>query len=277
MMNLIWFVLALLVIAVYVRPGLLFMPFILLSRTRLAPRSWRSFFEHQLANPEGLFGRFILADFFKFANGPSVSWALGPEVLDVKQGDEVLEIGFGAGYGMEEAVKKGARKVTGVEASPDMLGTTQARLKHLIERGNVELFLNPAATLQKNSTSEKLDDKVRAQLPPAVRARANFDVVWNQNVLYFFKDKREALQEWANVLKPGGKLGICGGTYESMKRLGLGGNEGTQRQRFFLAPDAQIMSLMEEVGLTSVTAFVRKKNASGQTPYDEQCLIGIKA
>ena len=110
-------------------------------------------------------------------------WNLGRGVLDwldAQPGEEILDLGCGAGQLTSEIAAKGAR-VTGVDSAPSMVA--QARINY------------PGITFQ-------LADARNLQFEAA------FDAVFSNAVLHWVKPPEQAVRSIARALKPGGRF-VC--------------------------------------------------------------------
>jgi SAM-dependent methyltransferase len=258
--------------AVLAHPYLIILPVQMLVLTGFAPDSLTAAVHHRLSQPDGILAP-IFAAVFERTNGGYVPWMLGPDCLGVSKGEKVMEIGFGPGIGIEEALQRGARHVVGVEVSKSMIDVATERNAAAIAAGKVTMFHHEAGEVSADAKLAEIDDAKRAALPAGAKDAGPFDVVWNQNVIYFFKEKRGPICSWASTLRQGGRLGICGAAYDDMQPVSsqLSG----ERQRFTVIPDEQMMSIMRDCGLKDVRREVGTKtpNAMGMKT---QCLVGTK-
>jgi SAM-dependent methyltransferase len=138
----------------------------------------------QFAHPVGPLGWFV-GQLMAVKNGARSRFAL--ELLAPRQGERVLEIGFGPGVDVARLVALvGARgSVAGIDVSREMLRqATRRNLRHVTE-GRVELRLGAAATLP--------------------FADASFDAVYATNSAQFWGDLDVGFAEVRRVLAPAGR------------------------------------------------------------------------
>lgn len=138
----------------------------------------------QLGRPRGLFGR-LLVGMLNRENLPLNLHMVG--ALELRSGDEVLEVGFGGGVGLDLILRhtKDVR-VTGVERAPDMVTLARRRFADALRAGRLELA---------DGSVERL---------PFPDAR--FAAACTANCVYFWPDLDAGLRELARVLRPGGAL-----------------------------------------------------------------------
>ncbi len=112
--------------------------------------------------------------------------------LDIKQGEVVLEIGFGTGNALikmaEYVGKSGA--VYGIDISPKMVEVAYRKIKNKLPLGRIKLTCGDAVKLPYSANK--------------------FDVAFLSFTLELFDTPEipEILKEVKRVLKPGGRLGI---------------------------------------------------------------------
>jgi len=123
----------------------------------------------------------------------------GLELLDVKAGETILEIGVGTGFSLKEIASSVGEvgKAYGVDITPQMLQLTKERLEKAGLMGRV-----------------KLDEGDARQLP---YEDGKFDAVYIAGTLELFDtpDIPKVLSEIKRVLKPTGRLGIASLSRES--------------------------------------------------------------
>ena len=149
----------------------------------------------QFRRPSGLAGRlvgFVMAS--RSSNRQRNRRAT--ELLQIRDGDRVLEIGFGPGLAIEMAaqlVESG--KVVGVDHSEIMLRQASRRNRAAIGAGRVQLHLASA-------------DALPTFTEP-------FDKVMASNVHMFLDDPVSTLRRWLAIMRPGGWIAI---THQSRKQ-----------------------------------------------------------
>ena len=111
------------------------------------------------------------------------------ELLDIRPGDRVLEVGFGPGLAVARAAELAtAGKVVGIDHSELMLRHATRRNAEAIRTGRVELLLGSADALP--------------------RLEGRFDKVLTVNVYMFWEDPVSVLGGLRQVMKPGGGIAI---------------------------------------------------------------------
>jgi SAM-dependent methyltransferase len=143
-----------------------------------------SILDAQYRRPSGLIGRWVgrrMARQHRAENAWTVS------LLDAQPTDQILEVGFGPGIALEMlacVVTQG--RITGVDASTEMVATASRRNRAAIRAGRVELRQGEAASL--------------------LFSDATFDKAYSIHSIYFWPNTMQGLCEMRRVLKPGGRL-----------------------------------------------------------------------
>jgi ubiquinone/menaquinone biosynthesis C-methylase UbiE len=136
--------------------------------------------------PQGLLGG-LGGRMMAHANREMNRWLV--DLLEVREGESVLDVGCGPGVGIELlcAVTPAVRAV-GVDPSHEMIVQAQARNQARIRSGVVEIRAAPAH-----------------QLPIS---DVTFDAAMSINSLQVWPDPHAGLREIRRVLKPGGRIAI---------------------------------------------------------------------
>lgn len=138
----------------------------------------------QASSPRGLFGR-LLGFVWPREHGLLNTEVL--DVLDVRPGQRVLEIGSGTGHALHEAARRcGGGHVLGVDVSELMANLARSRNRPGIARGEVDVRVGDIAALS-------LDG-------------ATFDRIFSVHCIYFWRDVDAVLAKLNAALTPGGKL-----------------------------------------------------------------------
>jgi SAM-dependent methyltransferase len=140
----------------------------------------------QFASPQGR-GGVVVAMAMRFINWLPNRGAI--KFLDAKQTDDLLEIGFGPGFGLQRLCNIASRgTVTGIDLSTTMMAMAEARNRVAADDGRLSL---------KRGAFEKL---------PV--SDASMDGILAVNVLYFVQPLKLSLAEAWRALRPGGSLVI---------------------------------------------------------------------
>jgi ubiquinone/menaquinone biosynthesis C-methylase UbiE len=138
----------------------------------------------QLYKPEGELGKQV-GEMMAKRHGEAMALTL--KFLDLQPADRVLEIGFGSGDAVAEAVRLTPEgHVSGIDFSETMLAMAEERNKRAIVQDRAELTLGDAKELP-------YDDDT-------------FDKVFAMNVFHFWPDPSRELAECKRVLTAGGKV-----------------------------------------------------------------------
>jgi SAM-dependent methyltransferase len=124
------------------------------------------------------------------------AWAARLSSWRPARASDVLDLGCGTGSLSLLAAEQGHR-VTGVDASPAMVGRARAKLA-----GRDAVFL--------------VGD---AAAPPVGEQR--FDVVLVRHVLWALPDPGRALRHWRGLLRPGGRLVLVEGVWGTTHPVGI--------------------------------------------------------
>ncbi|KMY53927.1 hypothetical protein AC623_08085 [Bacillus sp. FJAT-27231] len=113
-----------------------------------------SSFSKQFEKPEGLLGQ-VAGKIMSIENQSINKWTL--DLLTIQPEDQVLEVGFGPGFAIEEVGKRfPSIYIDGVDSSETMKHTCENRNKALINDGRLRLFVKDIAEF----TSDKQYNRV---------------------------------------------------------------------------------------------------------------------
>jgi ubiquinone/menaquinone biosynthesis C-methylase UbiE len=158
-----------------------------------------SLLKRMFGEPSGLLGKLgglILAR----TNRGCAAWVV--DLLGVRPGDKVLEIGFGPGVGIELLAGAAlAGYVAGVDSSKVMVAQAKARNKKAIESGQVDLRHGFAASLPFASDT--------------------FEKALAINSMHIWPDALAGLREMRRVLRSGGKVALGFTPHSGQRNSGL--------------------------------------------------------
>jgi len=147
--------------------------------------------DKQYGKPQGLLGTYIGEKMVK-QHKPETLWTI--ELLNIAQGESVLELGCGAGYAMKLILDQTlVEQVVGVDLSPTIILS--------------------AAIRNKNGLNAKKATLVQANVNRLPFQDENFDKVFSIHSIYFWENLSETFTEIYRVLKPGGYfvITLCDG------------------------------------------------------------------
>jgi ubiquinone/menaquinone biosynthesis C-methylase UbiE len=143
-------------------------------------------FRAHFRNPRGFLGR--LAGLLMVMSNRRINRFV-VEMLDVRERDHVLEIGFGPGACIAMLAKRATDGlVAGVDPSPTMIAQASARNRAALRSGRVELKSGSVSAI------------------PYPDGR--FDKVCSINNIYFWPSPADDLREIRRVMKEGGTLAL---------------------------------------------------------------------
>ena len=188
-----------------------------------------------LSTPTG-FGGWLLGHAMRVANRRPT--ALTIAALEIRPGDEVLDLGCGTGDALGILGRKvGSRTVSAVDHAPDMV--LAARRRHPTARVALGTF---------------------TALP---FADESFDRILAANVAYFWQNDAAVLAEIARVLRPGGRMALYVTDAASLRKIGLD-RAGTHRLfnlnslSLMLGSTAKIWQVVAGLGVIGWVATIDK-------------------
>jgi SAM-dependent methyltransferase len=175
---------------------------------------WHAF-ARQLSHPQGLAG-FAVGKLMKLANRQPTRLAV--EALDIQPGNDVLDLGCGAGQATALMLPLAAPgRVDGIDRSATMIDEANRTNSLAVRQGRSRF---------------KCADFESLPFPDG-----RFDRVLASNVMYFWQDTGLVLNEIRRVLRPGGNLSIYLTSAQTMRHWKIAG-AGTHR--LFDADDVRL-------------------------------------
>lgn len=184
------------------------------------------FIAAQLRQPEGVFGRFVMAGLLNRGNVELIDGTL--EALRLRTEDNFLDVGFGGGRALALAsgrVRRG--KLYGVDFSADMVKRGTRKFRRLIEAQRLQLMEA---------------DVVDLPLPDQ-----SIDKICTTNTICFWPDPARALVSLRRVMRPGAIVAI-GFTGESKMRS----FDRISRHGFTSYSARAVFELLDEAGFADV-------------------------
>jgi len=146
----------------------------------------------QLGRPRGWFGRRFMGEALNRGNKTMLDAAV--EGLQPKEGERIIDVGFGGGYALDRLRERVApARPVGLEISLPMIEAGRERWGDAVELHHADVTAMPFA-------------------------EAGADAVLSVNTIYFWPEPRGALKEIRRVLKPDGRL-VLGVRRKSIMRL----------------------------------------------------------
>jgi ubiquinone/menaquinone biosynthesis C-methylase UbiE len=142
----------------------------------------KEYIDRQYKTPKGILGAFIGEKMVR-QHKTETNWSL--ELMDIHQGDRILELGCGAGYAIKLILEKNlAEEIVGLDISPTIIRSARMRNKKAMIEEKVKL-------VQANLNTLPFHDK-------------SFNTVFSIQTIYFWTDVASTLSEIFRVLKPEG-------------------------------------------------------------------------
>ena len=150
----------------------------------------------QFRQPTGLLGR-VISLLMKKGNMPAYEVLI--EQMNIQQGDQVFEIGYGPGKGIEAIQEAVNCTIEGIDFSPLMHKEANARNKNLVQAGKLDLYLG---------------DFLRYEL-----MKNTYDKIFCINVVYFWDDLIPPFRKIQQGLKNGGEFHFYMSSPEMLNKL----------------------------------------------------------
>lgn len=154
----------------------------------------KAFIDNQYKTPTGLIGAYIGEKMIS-QHKPETFWTIG--LLDLQPGENILELGCGAGYAMKLILEKNtAGKVVGLDLSPAVIRSAAIRNKKALQ--DEKAFL------------------VQGDVKSLAFQEEHFEKVFSIHTIYFWDELAATVRGIFSVLKPGGSciITLCNGKNE---------------------------------------------------------------
>lgn len=179
----------------------------------------------QFGNPAGLFGRILARG---MAWGHKDFYKNTAKVLDLRDEDKYLEIGFGSGLFIKKYASHVAR-IAGLDYSEEMVNLASDINKDLVKSGKAEFKLGNASSLPwKND---------------------EFSVVVGIETFFFWNEPMKSLKEIYRILAPGGRLVI---EMSFNKDDGLDHSKHFKKMNLKLYNASEMIKMLNDVGFSNV-------------------------
>jgi arsenite methyltransferase len=193
-------------------------------------------FEEKIANnlkkPIGIFGSFI----GKLLKENLIEYKKLETLISFSRLKDVLEIGYGPGYGMKYYSKRHACNLEGVDFSETMFKTASRRNRVNIKNGRIRLF---CADFENWIIDEK-----------------TYDLVFLLNVIYFWEETENKIRKIYRLLNKKGQIAIFMTSPKQMNKSKV------MRTNVFNKHEIQtVLALMKKTGFQNIEIF---------TPFDNK-------
>ena len=149
--------------------------------------AWSALIDRQHRLPQGFLGRLIGERMLR-QHAIETAWSV--QLLDLAPQDRVLELGSGAGRGLQLALAQvTAGQVVGLDLSPTMIRSARRRLGRSARSRQAALLCADILALPLRSGS--------------------FDKIFSIHTFYFWQQSKDALAQLYHLLSPQGRLVLC--------------------------------------------------------------------
>ncbi|MFM9951547.1 MAG: class I SAM-dependent methyltransferase [Saprospiraceae bacterium] len=213
---------------------------------------WFKLMAKQLRLPSGLLAK-LTGNRMNQSN--ELLYHLTLENLKIKDGDRILEIGFGNGKFFSKLNAKAKNlKITGIDHSPEMVAEAVRINKNLHKSGTMNVIVGSSDAMPFDTES--------------------FDKIFCINVIYFWEDPALHLKEILRVLKPGGYFCTGFRPKENLSKFPFA------KFGFTLYTAEEWKNLIEENGFQFIKLEngkeLEKKMNQVNTPFESLCLVCVR-
>lgn len=162
---------------------------------------FQQYLARQLSHPTRIIGKFILGPLWNKRNAPLNEVTLAQ--LELKEGDRVLDIGFGGGYLLGRimpTVKRGV--AAGLDISPVMVENCRARYRDELRAGRIDVRCGGVEMLP---------------YPDGY-----FTKVSSVNSIFYWRDAQQGISEIYRILQEEGKVVLTYTCKQDLEKKGLG-------------------------------------------------------
>lgn len=199
----------------------------------------------QAQRPAGLVGRLLL----RYMTAKTIAhthWTV--DLLDLRSGDHVLEIGFGSGASIQQIASRVPEgHVAGVDISETAVQTASKRNREAIQRGRVKLRVGDGASLPFGAD--------------------RFDKVCTINTMYVIAEPPRTFREMYRVLKPGGMAAVTFPVRETFMKF----PPAARTPGFHFHELPELRSAFEQAGFQGV-----RLERNDAVPFGGDSILGTK-
>lgn len=213
---------------------------------------WSKLMANQLRLPSGLLAKLTGS---RMNKSNELLYHLTLENLSIKDGDTILEIGFGNGKFFSELNAKAKNlKITGIDHSPEMVSEALRINPDLHKTGALKTAVG-------SSDNMPFDDN-------------SFNKIFCINVIYFWENPALHLKEIHRVLKPGGHFCTGFRPKENLSKFSF------TKFGFTLYSEKEWKDLIEANGFQFVNAQngkdLEQRMNQVNTPFESLCIVCVK-
>lgn len=206
----------------------------------------------QLRSPSGLLAKYV-GNTMNKSNEELYELTLNN--LAIKDGDSILEIGFGNGRFFSNLNARATNlSITGIDHSPEMINEAIRNNKKLYQNGSLQLSAGSSISLPYESNS--------------------FDKIFCINVIYFWDNPTLHLNEICRVLKSGGIF--CSGfrPKDNLAKFSF------SQYGFTLYSETEWKNIIENHGFQFISSQHSTDSANrirkGNSPFESLCIVSVK-
>jgi cyclopropane fatty-acyl-phospholipid synthase-like methyltransferase len=178
---------------------------------------------NNLKKPIGIFGNMI----GKMLKGNLLEYRELEKIISFDNMKNVLEIGYGPGYGLKQLCKRYECNFVGVDFSESMLKTASRRNRTSIKKGRIKLY---CSDFEKWSNDGK-----------------KYDLIFFLNVIYFWEEIESKIKKVYELLNTNGKIAIFMTTPKQMLK-----SKVMQKDVFIKHEIETVVDIMSKIGFRNI-------------------------